>query len=69
PLLKRLEAGGLIARARDPQDERRVIITLTDRGQALRDQAAKIPEKILCQLDLPLEDLGTLRDRLKTLAV
>ena len=69
PLLKRLEAGNLIARARDPQDERRVIITLTDRGRALRDQAATIPEKILCQLDLPLEDLGALRDRLKTLAV
>ena len=69
PLLKRLEAGGLIARARDPKDERRVIVALTDRGLALRDQAATIPEKILCQMDLPLEDLGTLRDRLKTLAV
>ncbi len=69
PLLKRLEAGGLIARARDPKDERRVIVALTDRGAALRDQAATIPEKILCQLDLPLEELGSLRDRLKTVAV
>jgi len=69
PLLKRLEAGGLIARARDPKDERRVIVALTDKGLALRDQAAMIPEKILCQLDLPLEELGALRDRLKTLAV
>jgi len=69
PLLKRLEAGGLIARARDPRDERRVIVTLTDTGLALRDQAATIPEKILCQLDLPLEELGALRDRLKTVAV
>ena len=69
PLLKRLEAGGLITRARDPEDERRVIVTLTDRGLALRDQAATIPEKILCQMDLPLEDLGALRDRLKVLAV
>ena len=69
PLLKRLEAGGLIARARDPQDERRVVVTLTEKGVALRDQAATIPEKILCQLDLSLEDLGALRDRLKTLAV
>jgi len=69
PLLKRLEAGGLIGRARDPKDERRVIVTLTDTGLALRDQAATIPEKILCQLDLPLEELGALRDRLKTVAV
>ena len=69
PLLKRLEAGGLITRARDPEDERRVIVSLTDRGLALRDQAATIPEKILCQMDLSLEDLGALRDRLTTLAV
>ena len=69
PLLKRLEAGGLITRARDPEDERRVIVTLTDRGLALRDKAATIPEKILCQMDLSLEDLGALRDRLTTLAV
>ena len=69
PLLKRLEAGGLITRVRDPEDERRVIVSLTDRGLALRDQAATIPEKILCQMDLSLEDLGALRDRLTTLAV
>jgi DNA-binding MarR family transcriptional regulator len=68
PLLKRLEAGGLVDRRRDPKDERRVIIALTDKGLALRDQAATIPEKILCQMDLPLEDLGALRDRLRTLA-
>jgi DNA-binding MarR family transcriptional regulator len=69
PLLKRLEAGGLLNRTRDPRDERRVIVALTDTGLALRDQAATIPEKILCQLDLPLEELGALRDRLKTVAV
>jgi DNA-binding MarR family transcriptional regulator len=56
-------------RSRDPKDERRVIVALTDKGLALRDQAVMIPEKILCQLDLPLEELGALRDRLKTLAV
>ena len=69
PLLKRLEAQGLIARARDPEDERRVIVTLTPAGAALRDQARTVPEKLLCQLDLPLGELGDLRDRLKVLAV
>lgn len=68
PLLKRLESSGLIARRRDPKDERRVIVALTDAGQALRGQAAAIPAKILCQLDAPLAELGDLRDRLKTLA-
>jgi DNA-binding MarR family transcriptional regulator len=68
PLLKRLEAGGLIARHRDPDDERRVIVALTDKGLALREQAARVPEKLLCALDLPLEAVTTLRERLKTLA-
>ena len=69
PLLKRLEGQGLIARTRDPKDERRVIVALTDAGLALRDQAKTVPEKILCQLDQPLSELGDLRSRLKTLAV
>jgi DNA-binding MarR family transcriptional regulator len=68
PLLKRLEAGGLVERHRDPDDERRVIVALTDKGQALREQAASVPEKLFCALNLPLETLTTLRERLKTLA-
>jgi DNA-binding MarR family transcriptional regulator len=68
PLLKRLQAGGLIARDRDPKDERRVIVTLTDKGLALRDQALSIPEQIFCQVGLPLDELITLREKLKTVA-
>jgi DNA-binding MarR family transcriptional regulator len=68
PLLKRLEAGGLIARRRDPDDERRVIVDLTDRGRALRDRAVDVPEKLLCALDMPLEAVSALRERLKTVA-
>ncbi|USQ97155.1 MarR family winged helix-turn-helix transcriptional regulator [Caulobacter sp. RL271] len=68
PLLKRLEAGGLVERRRDPEDERRVIVALTDKGRTLRDQAEAIPEQMICALDTPLEALGVLRDRLKTLA-
>lgn len=68
PLLKRLEAGGLVERRRDPEDERRVIVGLTDKGRALRDQAESIPEKLFCALDMPAEAMGTLRERLKTLA-
>ena len=68
PLLKRLEAGGLVERRRDPEDERRVIVALTDKGRALRDQAETVPEQLFCALDMPLEALETLRERLKTLA-
>jgi DNA-binding MarR family transcriptional regulator len=41
PLLKRLEAAGLVARIRDVQDERRVHITLTPAGRKLKSRAAK----------------------------
>ena len=69
PLLKRLETQGLVARTRDPRDERRVIVTLTEAGAALREQARTIPEQLFCKLNLELDELGDLRDRLKTVAV
>ncbi|WP_299011069.1 MarR family transcriptional regulator [uncultured Caulobacter sp.] len=68
PLLKRLEAGGLVERHRDPDDERRVIVALTEKGQALREQAASVPEKLFCALNMPMAELTTLRERLKTVA-
>jgi DNA-binding MarR family transcriptional regulator len=43
PLLKRMEAHGLIARRRDPADERRVLVTLTDQGRSLREDALHVP--------------------------
>jgi DNA-binding MarR family transcriptional regulator len=69
PLLKRLETQGLVARARDPEDERRVIVTLTEAGAALREKAKAVPEQLFCKLNIQLDELGDLRERLKTLAV
>ena len=69
PLLKRLETQGLLVRTRDPKDERRVIVALTDTGKALREQAKTVPEQLLCRLEMPLDDLGDLRERLKVLDV
>jgi len=43
PLLKRLEARGVVVRRRDPADERRVLVEVTEDGWALRDQVAHIP--------------------------
>ncbi|HWU17783.1 MAG TPA: MarR family transcriptional regulator, partial [Devosia sp.] len=43
PLLKRLEARGLVVRRRDAEDERQVRVLLTDAGRALREQALSIP--------------------------
>ncbi|WP_345352329.1 MarR family transcriptional regulator [Rhodococcus olei] len=46
PLLKRLEALGLVERRRLPEDERRVQIHLTDTGRGLRDRARDIPRRL-----------------------
>jgi DNA-binding MarR family transcriptional regulator len=46
PLLKRMETSGFVTRARDPGDERRVMIGLTDQGKALRKQASHVPQTI-----------------------
>jgi DNA-binding MarR family transcriptional regulator len=71
PLLKRLEAAGLVARLRDVKDERRVRITLTPQGRALRERAEDIPrcvmERSQCdvsELQALTRQLTTLRDRL-----
>ena len=58
PVLKRLEANGLVTRKRDPRDERRVLVEPTADGQALKARAADVPYAMLCQL--PLEE-GELR--------
>ncbi|MFZ5663944.1 MAG: MarR family winged helix-turn-helix transcriptional regulator [Pseudomonadota bacterium] len=46
PLLKRMEAAGMVSRTRDAEDERRVLIGLTERGRALRADALHVPETI-----------------------
>ncbi len=46
PLLKKLEAKGYITRNRCKEDERNLIIQITEKGDALKDQAAKIPEEM-----------------------
>lgn len=48
PLLKRLEASGLITRTRDESDERQVRIKLTGEGRQLRKKAQEIPRQVLC---------------------
>jgi DNA-binding MarR family transcriptional regulator len=64
PLLKRLQASGLVTRTRDAADERRVLIDLTPAGRTLRERAAAIPETLRCGLPLELEDAAELRDAL-----
>ena len=67
PLLKRLEKKGLINRQRDAQDERLVNISLTAAGFALKEQVKDLPEILFCQLGWPLEEFGSLIERLHRL--
>lgn len=64
PLLKRLEAAGLVQRARDSEDERQVRIRLTKAGQALKEKARAIPEAILCATGRPRPELRALNEQL-----
>ncbi len=61
PLLKRLAANGLVNRQRDPQDERRVLISLTNEGQVLKQQAVIIPHTLAQSLHLEPEQVEQLR--------
>ncbi|WP_207479316.1 MarR family winged helix-turn-helix transcriptional regulator [Arenibaculum pallidiluteum] len=67
PLLKRLEEGGLVTRERDPADERRVRIRLTEAGRALRARAEPVPAMMGCAIGLQSEALERLRADLEHL--
>ncbi|MDR7098392.1 DNA-binding MarR family transcriptional regulator [Lysobacter niabensis] len=67
PLLKRLEANGLVTRERSAQDERQVVIRLTRAGKALQAKAAQVPEGIYCSAGLSKEQLVTLKAELEGL--
>jgi MarR family transcriptional regulator, organic hydroperoxide resistance regulator len=64
PLLKRLEAAGLLRRERDPRDQRNLALALTDKGTALREQAERIPDGIVERLGMPVEQLMSLHEAL-----
>jgi len=69
PLLKRLEAAGLLTRQRSEDDERALAVTLTDAGLALRAQAERVPGQVVERLGLPLAQLERVRDELSALIV
>lgn len=67
PLLKRLEAAGLVSRMRDVADERRVHIHLTAAGRRLKARAAKVPGCVLAASQCSLPELVQLTGQLRTL--
>jgi DNA-binding MarR family transcriptional regulator len=67
PLLKRLEAAELVKRTRSTEDERQVLIALTPKGQALKDQARAVPQAILSRSACSVGDLMTMKNELVAL--
>ena len=64
PLLKRLEASGLLQRTRSTEDEREVRIRLSEEGLRLKEQARPIPLQMLCNSGLPLDRVAALQQEL-----
>ncbi|CAN5172481.1 MarR family transcriptional regulator [soil metagenome] len=67
PLLKRLEAAGLLTSARNAAEERALDVALTPAGAGLRAEAEKVPAQIVARLGMPVAELEAIRDGLTRL--
>ncbi|OIJ65913.1 MarR family winged helix-turn-helix transcriptional regulator [Streptomyces mangrovisoli] len=67
PLLKRLEAAGLVVRERSARDERSVVVRPTAQGTELRERAVRVPHRIVTATGFDLAEIGDLKARLDTL--
>jgi DNA-binding MarR family transcriptional regulator len=67
PLLKRLEAAGLVSRTRSASDERQVVVALSPAGRALEREAAAIHDGVLCAAGCEPSDLAALKRQLDKL--
>lgn len=68
PLIKRLEANGLVRRERSAQDERTVVVSLTDDGEELRQRAAAVPAAIGAAMGLTPRQFDEAKRLLRLLA-
>ncbi|WP_217205462.1 MarR family winged helix-turn-helix transcriptional regulator [Streptomyces sp. AC550_RSS872] len=68
PLLKRLEAAGLVRRERSARDERSVLVSVTGQGERLREHAECVPGTLLAQTGLGGPEVERLREELWRLA-
>ena len=68
PLVKRLESDGLVVRQRSSEDERRLEITLTAAGAALRERAVDVPRRVMAAVGMDVSEISALRDGLSPFA-
>ena len=67
PMLKRLEAAGLVSRNRAPEDDRSLAVDLTESGRALRRDAAEVPGIMMDRLDLSRDQIQELNEAMRKL--
>lgn len=67
PVLKKLEFKGLVRKYRSKEDDRVVIVEITDSGRALKDKIIEVPESILCRFSGEEESLLSLKIQLDEL--
>jgi DNA-binding MarR family transcriptional regulator len=60
PVLQRLEAQGLVRKARSDEDERVVLVHLTAAGQKLKSKAKGVPKALACQAGFDVNDASAL---------
>jgi DNA-binding MarR family transcriptional regulator len=68
PLLKRMETLGLVSRIRSEEDERKVIVRLTEKGRAMKAEAAHIPYSLMADIspdELKMEELTAMKIKLE----
>ena len=64
PLLKKIESMGLIKRYRDMNDDRVVIVELTEQGRILKEGITEVPKEIACKINMHKEELLQLKKQL-----
>lgn len=64
PLLKRLEQKKIVVRKRSEEDERIVLISLTEEGKMLQNKAVEVPVKLQCSLNLSDDDITIARSQI-----
>ncbi|MBU7593051.1 MarR family winged helix-turn-helix transcriptional regulator [Metabacillus halosaccharovorans] len=69
PMLKRMEANQIIKRQRSLEDERSVIISLTNKGKEMKEKATCIPSKLLENLSMNTDELISFDKALQTILI
>ncbi|MDM5317072.1 MarR family transcriptional regulator [Fictibacillus sp. b24] len=67
PMLKRMESNGLVERKRSAEDERSVIISLTEKGETLKEKAECIPSQLVENISMKREELTLLNKTLTSM--